>query len=203
MPPSQPTHFCLFSMFTLSQWVLTHNDVKMMPLLLREFQIYHLKSIWGANYICKTLNRSHFLQKYSHIIYLISYCVSPPFNSSHLKFLFLGSRSVLPESPVLHILSNLHSLGRCRRRKCLQKCSHIKKWTCTMEAWVPLVSTPVPWVLAQGDCTTWSTAPEDSSSTKPCTSSPAVSLSTWMGWKVLTTIAIPHFFPQQAYYWTS
>lgn len=174
-------HFCLFSMFTPSQWVLKHNDVRTMPSLLRESQIYHLKSIWGANYICKTSHRSHFLQIYSHIIHLISYCVSLPFNSGHLRFLLLSSCSILLESPTLHTLPNFHSLCRCVRRKCLQKYGHLKKRNCIMDPWVPSVSTPASWMLAHRDCTTQNTAAKrDSSSTKHCTNSPAFSLSTWM-----------------------
>lgn len=148
-------HFCLFSMFTLSQWVLKHNDVRTMLSLLREFQIYHLKSIWGANYIGKTLNGSHFLQKYSHIIYLILYCVSPPSNGSHLKFPLLGSCSVLLASPILYTLPNFHSLCRCVKRKMLTEVQPSKKKrNCIMDPWVPLVSTPASWMLAHRDYTT-------------------------------------------------
>lgn len=157
MPQEQ---FCLFSMFTLSQWVLKHNDAKTMPLLLGEFQIYHLKSIWGANYICKTLSRSHFSTEilthnlHNFTLCLLQSCI-PALQQQPLKVrsYFLVTVWLIWNPPISCLSSNFPSLCRGRRKKCLQKYRDLKQRNGIIKVGVPLVSTPESWILAHRDCT--------------------------------------------------
>lgn len=157
MPQEQ---FCLFLMFTLNQWVLKHNDAKTMPLLLGEFQIYHLKSIWGANYICKTLNRSYFSTEIlTHNLHNFILCLLqsriPALQQQPLKVRSYFLVTIwLIWNPQYRAYGQIFLLfAEAEGKKCLQKYGDLKQRNGIIKAGVPLVSTPESWILAHRDCT--------------------------------------------------